>query len=349
MRAECLDHLLWFAGSHAAGIHEDAGEPVADGPMHQQGSNRRVYSAGKAANHMPASHLRADPLDRFFDEGAGRPRWCAAADGVEKVPQYRRTLRRMADLWVELDADASVSIAHGRQRAGFRPRDGDEARRQIAYAVAVAHPHLQAVLLWGVESREERSRAIVRCRVTFRRRYADRRRPILATARMWLDAPAKLVGEQLHAVADAQDRQVVLQNCLVHPPCAGIVDAIRPAREDDALRAQPPQLVQRGARREQLAEDAALAHPPRDEVAVLRAEVQDGDHLAGRRRGLLASAGRIVRGGRRSCWLHGRLYLISSLLPALSRLRSRSPLATRCGGNLAPASNAMPCRHYRLW
>src|SRR5690242_11590011 len=102
---------------------------------------------------------------------------------------------------------------------------------------------------------------------------------ILAAAGVGLDVTAKLVGEELHAVADAEAGQLALKDGLIDVAGVLIVDAVGAAREDDALRAEPPQLPKRGVRGEELAVDVALTHTARDEAAVLRTVVEDGDHL----------------------------------------------------------------------
>ena len=52
---------------------------------------------------------------------------------------------------------------------------------------------------------------------------------------------------------------------------------LRSAGEDDAARAEGAHFVAVHVPRQDLAVDAALAHAPRDELRVLRAEVEDQD------------------------------------------------------------------------
>ncbi len=58
-------------------------------------------------------------------------------------------------------------------------------------------------------------------------------------------------------------------------------DARRPARQDDALGPQRANLLERHVARLEAAVDVVLPHPPRDELAVLGAEVQDKDRVVG--------------------------------------------------------------------
>ncbi len=160
----------------------------------------------------------------------------------------------MADLGMELDADAAAIIGHGGERAGERARHLSEARRQRADAVAVAHPDRDARPLCDAQAGEQpvpsrRVRSGVRAHV---RHDLNLRWPILAAAGMRLDPAAQLIGEQLHAVADAEYRQLALQNRLVDTTRPLVVDAVWSAGEDDAFGAEPAQLRERGIGGQQL-------------------------------------------------------------------------------------------------
>ena len=84
---------------------------------------------------------------------------------------------------------------------------------------------------------------------------------------------------ELHAVADAEDRDAQVEDLLVASRGVGHVDAGGPAGEDDALERQLRQLGGGGARREDAGVDVVLADPAGDQLDVLAAEVQDGDHF----------------------------------------------------------------------
>ena len=92
---------------------------------------------------------------------------------------------------------------------------------------------------------------------------------------------AQVMAEQLHAVADAQDRHAARQQTgRVRVGRAGVIDAVGAAREDDALRAAARPTSSAGRIPGQhLAIDVALAHAARDELAILRAIVHDDDRL----------------------------------------------------------------------
>ena len=87
--------------------------------------------------------------------------------------------------------------------------------------------------------------------------------------------------QQLHAVADSQYGQSALQHIVRQLRRTCFVDALRAAGEDQPARLQTHHLLGRGASGEELAVHLGFAHPPGNELAVLRPKVQYGDSLAG--------------------------------------------------------------------
>ena len=65
--AEGLLDLLGLAGAHQAGVDEDAGELVADRPVHERSGDRGVDAARQGASTRPRPDLGADRLDRRLD------------------------------------------------------------------------------------------------------------------------------------------------------------------------------------------------------------------------------------------------------------------------------------------
>ncbi len=90
---------------------------------------------------------------------------------------------------------------------------------------------------------------------------------------------AELMGHQLDAVADAQDRDPSLPQPRVGLRRVGVVDRCRSAGQDDAHRPAPLDLVPRRVMGEQHRIDVQLPDPPRDELGVLPAEVEHDDRL----------------------------------------------------------------------
>src|SRR5439155_4422080 len=112
-----------------------------------------------------------------------------------------------------------------------------------------------------------------------------------------LDFTAELVREQLHAVADAEDGFTRVQHVAWHQRRAGRVHAGGAAGQDEAPGPQRPHALLGRIVRDQLAIHMVLAHAPRNELAVLRAEVDDRDRVALRARAHLGRTNRRPRLG----------------------------------------------------
>ncbi len=252
-------------------VDEDAGELVAHGPVHQRCGDGGVHAAGEGADDAAGPHLLADAVHALGHEAAGRPVAPAAADVVEEVLQDALALGRVDHLGVELEPQEARAVAHDGDGRVLRVGQGVETRRHLGDDVAVAHPdrHRRGQPL------EDGGAALS---------LVDHGRAVLAALARG-DAAPQLVGQQLHAVADAEHRQAALEDVGGGSGRPFVVDAGRPAGEDEAPRPEAGHLLPGRVVGDELAVDAALAHTAGDEHAVLGAEVEDGDGL-GRRRGL---------------------------------------------------------------
>src|SRR5216683_5745386 len=94
-----------------------------------------------------------------------------------------------------------------------------------------------------------------------------------------LDASAELVDEQLHPVADAENRHAEVEQAVVERGSARRVDRRGTAREDYPARPARGDLLQGNVMRQKLAEDATVANPPGDQLRVLTAVVEYHDLL----------------------------------------------------------------------
>ena len=140
---EGLLHLLGLAGPQQAVVDEDAGQLVADRPVHQSGGHRRIDPAGQPADDPGVADLAADRGHRLLDDRRRWSRWAGP-----------RTPRR---------GTASGSPGRGGcgpPRGGTAPRTGRRSRSSMAatgesaveavtrnpggavdHRIAVAHPH----------------------------------------------------------------------------------------------------------------------------------------------------------------------------------------------------------------
>ena len=92
-------------------IHENAGEPVAHSPVHQDRGYRGVHPAGETADH-PAlrPYGLPDASDLALDEVARRPVRRATTDFEEEVVEDLAPTRGMGHLGVELHAEEGALV-----------------------------------------------------------------------------------------------------------------------------------------------------------------------------------------------------------------------------------------------
>ena len=107
---------------------------------------------------------------------------------------------------------------------------------------------------------------------------AQRRPAVLARGR-GLHVAAEQQRAELHAVADAEDRDSQPQDFRIAARGLLRVNARRPAGEDQPFRRAAADFGGGDRERDDLRVHLQLAHAPRDELHVLRAEIQDQDGL----------------------------------------------------------------------
>ncbi len=194
VRAERLGDARPLARAEQAVIDEHADHPRPEGLRQQGRADRRIDPAREPADDpVIRTHLPGDLLDRAIEERVHRPRAGALADAIEEIPEDERPVRCVGDLGVELQSiDRQGPVPDGRDRAGRGRRDGHERLTRCADLVAVAHPDGRG-LGHAVEQRVGRVD-----------HPAFRPPELPGGAR--LDLPPQRLADQLHPVADRQDR-----------------------------------------------------------------------------------------------------------------------------------------------
>ena len=104
MVAEQADDFIGLAAAHQAGIHEDAGQLVADRFMDQDGGHRRIHAARQAADHLALADLLADLLDHGGAECVHVPVRLDAGNVQDEIADHVRPARGMRHFGMELDA-----------------------------------------------------------------------------------------------------------------------------------------------------------------------------------------------------------------------------------------------------
>jgi len=86
---------------------------------------------------------------------------------------------------------------------------------------------------------------------------------------------AKMLRDQLHPVADSENRQTQIPDSLIRTIGILSIDRRRATRENDPFGAACLNIFERFAIRDNLGVDAALAELPGNELRVLRAKIKD--------------------------------------------------------------------------
>ena len=260
--AERLDDLVRLVLAQEAVVDEDARELVADGLVDEQRRDGRVDAPGERAQDALRADRRTNARDLLLDHGGGRPGGRRAGDLVEEVLQDLLAVRRVHDLRMELDAvELARAILEGGDRRRGRGGGHVSADRRRGDRVAVAHPDG----LLGRQIVEELG--LVRLEL---------RLPELGRAGA-LDGAPEVSRHELHAVADAECRDPEREDAGVEIRRAVRVHRGGAAGEDERRRVPGRDLRCRQAMSDELRVHASLAHAPRDQLAVLAAEVDDED------------------------------------------------------------------------
>ena len=117
-RLEVAAYLLGLAVPHHPVVDVDAGEPVADGALHDRGGDGGVDAAGQRADRAPLADLVADPLDLLVDDVEHRPGRPAAGDLEQEVLEHLLAVLGVQHLGVPLDAGHPARRRPRRRRPG---------------------------------------------------------------------------------------------------------------------------------------------------------------------------------------------------------------------------------------
>ena len=268
MPAKEARDFLGLALAHEARVDEHAGELFSDRLVQQDRRHRRIDAARQAANHPPVADLRPNGFDGAGAERGHRPGAITAGDMAREVLEQRRAVGRVDHLGVKLDAvEVTPVVGDGGEWRRVGACDHAKAMRQRRDGVAVAHPHLFA-------------RAHLPDPIEERARLDDVEvGPPELALRGRFDRAAQRRAHRLLAVADSEERDAERVDALVGARRLGLGERCRPARENDAPRRQAFDLARPRSVRPDLAVDPGLAHPARDQLRHLRAEIEDQNLL----------------------------------------------------------------------
>ncbi len=245
------------------------------GAMDERGGNRGVHAPREAEDHLVLSDLRPDALDRLADVVGHVPVGAGAADVPHEASEDRRALLCVRDFGVELHAvEPARLVGHAGDRTSLAGRHQLEAGRQLDHLVAVAHPDVEQAMPLAVNPVLD---PLEQLRVP---PCPDLGIAELAHLRT-LDLAAELLGHRLHAVADPEHRDAEVPDRPRRTRRRGLVHRGGSAGEDDPARRELADEAVGDVVGMKLAVDVLLAHPARDQLRVLRAEVEDQDAVVG--------------------------------------------------------------------
>ena len=218
----------------------------------------------------PLAHLLADPRRRLVDERRHRPVAGAAADAVREVAQDLEAALGVHDLGVKqqrVEAPRSdrPSPRPARWRSWRRPQNPAAPRRRSRRGWPRREsPRARPANSAAAGARSPRPRTVA---------WPNSRCAAGATR------PPSVSRHQLHAVADAEHRDAQVEDRRVARRRAGVRDALRAARQDDPGGLPAPDRLGRRVGRPDLRVDRQLAQTARDELGVLRSEIENDDRL----------------------------------------------------------------------
>ena len=258
---EYIPHLLKFTLAQESMVHKDAGQLVPNGLGKQRSRHRAVHAAGQSQQDGILSDRFPQQLNLLLCVAAHLPVPGAAANIQQKVLQDAHAVLRMRDLRMKLNAvEFLLFIRHGRDGTGFRPRHGLKAFRQLNHLISMAHPA-----------------GVVRLRV--RQNGAEMIHPDMHQAVFPLfrcgNLSAQHMPHQLHAVANAEDRDAQLKDFLRASRRVRIQHAGRAAAEDDSHGRNLADGFQGRIAGQNLGVNVMLPHPAGDQLGILSAEIQN--------------------------------------------------------------------------
>ncbi len=213
----------------------------------------------------PEPTCAADGGHGGVDDRRHRPGGLATAGLVEEALEHGLAFGGVHHLGVELHAVAGAGHVLEGGRRGFVGRGQHRGPlRRSGDRVEVAHPH---GLLVGQAGQQPSGSA-----------HPQGRAAVLApTGGSHL--ASQVTGQQLGAIADAQNRHAQFVHVGVDAGGSVDVDRAGPAAEHDAGRGPGGDLGGGDRVGDDLAVDPGLAHPPGDQLGILGAEVDDQDRV----------------------------------------------------------------------
>ena len=257
---------LRLAAAQQAIVDKDAGELLPDGLVEQGGGHAGINTPAQSENDPFRPNLVFDFLHRLVNEMPHGPMLAAAADAVDEIGNDFPPARSVDDLGMKLESEKSpVPVLDGGELRVVGGGHRLEAVRRRDQLVPVGIPDLQGIGEVGEDGGEG-----VRDQECALALFA------FASAG---DLAAEHARHQLHAVTDAQDRDAEVKNRAIGQRRLWRTDAGRAAGEDQAAGFEGRDLRRRHVEGDDGGINLAFAHAPRDDLRILRAEIQNENLL----------------------------------------------------------------------
>ena len=230
--------------------------------MNQGCGNAGIHSTGDGAQGAAFAHGLANLLNRRIDKFLRRPRGLRVADAEYEILQQVGAEFGVMHFRMELHRVVAGRNVFNGGHGARSTRDEPEAGGEFVRLVAVRHPDRERLR----QSAEEGG--------AFQNR--DLGVAVLALAG-GVNRASERVRHELQSVADSEHGQSEVEHFGISRRRVDVINRAGTAGENDADRIVAANLLQFGRTRQDNGEDVLLANTPRDELRVLRAEIQDND------------------------------------------------------------------------
>jgi hypothetical protein len=231
--------------------------------MYQDGGNGGIDTAAQGANHAVIPYFRSNRFRGFFNEGRTAPFLLGLADAEKKIAKHFGAAIGVTYFGVEFNGiDLSFWIldcGDSVLRASYRA----ETVRQPDDVIAMTVPDAERL----GKFREELGGML--------RVFDIQNGAAVFAALGWFHFSAQMVGEPLHAVADAEHRNAEREDARITFGSLCVVYGTGAAGEHDSRRFEFANFIERGRAWENRGEDLLFADAASDELGVLAAEVEN--------------------------------------------------------------------------
>ena len=251
-------------------VHEHAHQLLADRLRAQRRNNARIHATRKPKDHAVAVHLLANGRHGIVDDRVHGPVRFQPCDPKQEVCQHLLAIRRVANLRVELRG-VKLSLGAFHRSHGTHVGHGcyREALGHFAHRVTMAHPHGLLVRRLAIQRRRAAATCTIHAVNT-----GEGSGAVFALLGM-THRTAERLRHDLLAVAKTEHGDAQLEDLGVDRRCIFGIDACRTARQDDGARILLTHLISGDVARNDLGIHVQVTHATRDELAVLRAEIEN--------------------------------------------------------------------------